>query len=68
MHLDAGAVRRRLKLLPALQARSTTRRQAPGEALSQLRVLCCEWLRWPELHTKEQILELVLEQFLTIRL
>ncbi|XP_008581641.1 PREDICTED: piggyBac transposable element-derived protein 1-like [Galeopterus variegatus] len=42
--------------------------EAPGprEALTQLRELCHQWLR-PEVHTKEQILELlVLEQFLTI--
>ncbi|XP_040490757.1 zinc finger and SCAN domain-containing protein 25 isoform X2 [Ursus maritimus] len=38
----------------------------PQEALRELQELCRQWLR-PELHTKEQIMELlVLEQFLTI--
>ncbi|KAK2500551.1 hypothetical protein MC885_009776, partial [Smutsia gigantea] len=38
----------------------------PREALTRLRELCHRWLR-PEMHTKQQILELlVLEQFLTI--
>lgn len=38
----------------------------PHEALSRLWELCLQWLR-PEIHSKEQILELlVLEQFLTI--
>ncbi|XP_055452922.1 zinc finger protein with KRAB and SCAN domains 3 isoform X2 [Psammomys obesus] len=38
----------------------------PRQALSRLRELCRQWLR-PDMHSKEQILELlVLEQFLTI--
>uniref|UniRef100_A0A8C9QNF7 Zinc finger and SCAN domain containing 23 n=1 Tax=Spermophilus dauricus TaxID=99837 RepID=A0A8C9QNF7_SPEDA len=38
----------------------------PREALQRLQELCHQWLR-PEMHSKEQILELlVLEQFLTI--
>ncbi|XP_073902945.1 zinc finger protein 18 isoform X2 [Castor canadensis] len=41
-------------------------RSGPQETLRQLRKLCFQWLR-PEVHTKEQILELLmLEQFLTI--
>ncbi|EPY90086.1 zinc finger protein 500 [Camelus ferus] len=36
----------------------------PREALARLRELCCQWL-WPEVYSKEQLLELlVLEQFL----
>ena len=38
----------------------------PRKALCQLRELCLKWLR-PDVHSKEQILELlVLEQFLSI--
>ncbi|XP_047714477.1 zinc finger protein with KRAB and SCAN domains 4 isoform X2 [Prionailurus viverrinus] len=40
--------------------------EGPREALRRLRELCRQWLS-PDIHTKEQILELlVLEQFLTI--
>ncbi|KAK2508789.1 hypothetical protein MC885_021142, partial [Smutsia gigantea] len=67
------AAKEKGKCLPSLEMFRQRFRQfgyhdtpGPREALSQLRVLCCEWLR-PEIHTKEQILELlVLEQFLTI--
>ncbi|KAM5131255.1 zinc finger protein 75A isoform 2-T2 [Callospermophilus lateralis] len=42
------------------------KRAGPREAVSQLQELCRLWLR-PEIHSKEEILELlVLEQFLTI--
>ncbi|KAF7463566.1 Hypothetical predicted protein [Marmota monax] len=43
-----------------------SKRAGPREAVSQLQELCRLWLR-PEIHSKEEILELlVLEQFLTI--
>uniref|UniRef100_A0A8C5VRP6 Zinc finger protein 75D n=2 Tax=Microcebus murinus TaxID=30608 RepID=A0A8C5VRP6_MICMU len=48
--------------------RSFSYHEAPGplEAVSQLQRLCQQWLR-PEIHSKEQILELlVLEQFLAL--
>ena len=51
---------------PRLCFRSFRYEEAPGprEALAQLRELCRQWLR-PEVHSKEQMLELlVLERFL----
>ncbi|XP_021116450.1 piggyBac transposable element-derived protein 1 isoform X9 [Heterocephalus glaber] len=58
----------RTQELCRLQFRQFCYQQAPGprEALAQLRELCRQWLR-PEMHSKEQILELlVLEQFLAV--
>ncbi|XP_019486769.1 PREDICTED: zinc finger protein with KRAB and SCAN domains 8 isoform X1 [Hipposideros armiger] len=54
--------------LSRLRFRQLCYQEAPGprEALAQLRALCHQWLR-PDLHSKEQMLELlVLEQFLSI--
>ncbi|KAL6087883.1 hypothetical protein STEG23_014386 [Scotinomys teguina] len=55
-------------MLRNLQFRKFCYHETPGprEALGRLQELCYQWLM-PELHTKEQILELlVLEQFLSI--
>ncbi|XP_019569648.2 zinc finger protein with KRAB and SCAN domains 8 isoform X1 [Rhinolophus sinicus] len=54
--------------LSRLRFRQLCYQEAPGprEALAQLRDLCHQWLR-PDLHSKEQMVELlVLEQFLSI--
>ncbi|XP_045860697.1 piggyBac transposable element-derived protein 1 [Meles meles] len=59
---------RHARELCRLRFRQFCYRETPGprEALSRLRELCHRWLR-PEMHSKEQIVELlVLEQFLTI--
>ncbi|XP_049745585.1 zinc finger protein 215 [Elephas maximus indicus] len=57
---DSEASRQKFRQFQYLEA------AGPYESLSQLWKLCIQWLR-PEIHTKNQILELlVLEQFLTI--
>ncbi|XP_004647930.1 zinc finger protein 215 [Octodon degus] len=57
---DAEVSRQKFRHFQYLQV------SGPREALDQLWELCLRWLR-PEIHTKEQILELlVLEQFLAI--
>lgn len=57
---DSEASRQKFRHLNYLEV------SGPHEALSQLWELCLQWLR-PDIHTKKQILELlVLEQFLTI--
>lgn len=57
---DSEASRQKFRCLQYLEV------SGPHETLSQLWELCLQWLR-PEVHTKKQILELlVLEQFLTI--
>lgn len=57
---DPEASRQKFRRLQYLEV------SGPHETLSQLWELCLQWLR-PEVHTKKQILELlVLEQFLTI--
>uniref|UniRef100_A0A8C0WJN7 SCAN box domain-containing protein n=1 Tax=Castor canadensis TaxID=51338 RepID=A0A8C0WJN7_CASCN len=57
---DSEASRQKFRSLQYLEV------SEPREALSQLWKLCLQWLR-PEIHTKEQILQLlVLEQFMTV--
>ncbi|XP_069325591.1 zinc finger protein 215 isoform X3 [Eulemur rufifrons] len=57
---DSEASRQKFRYFQYLEV------SGPYEALSQLWELCLQWLR-PEIHTKKQILELlVLEQFLAI--
>lgn len=47
------------------EASATQRLRGPKRCWSRLRELCRLWLR-PEMHSKEQMLELLKEQFLTI--